>query len=37
MKQVGQKTLTLDLLSDDTDQAKTTTQYLQDQLERLPG
>ncbi|WP_290123099.1 ABC transporter substrate-binding protein [Secundilactobacillus odoratitofui] len=25
------------MLSDDTDQAKTTTQYLQDQFEKLPG
>lgn len=37
MKAVGQKKLTLTLLSDDTDQAKTTTQYLQDQFEKLPG
>ncbi|MCH5463114.1 peptide ABC transporter substrate-binding protein [Lactobacillus sp. LC28-10] len=37
MKQVGQKKLTLTLLSDDTDQAKTTTQYLQDQFQKLPG
>ncbi|WP_252904313.1 peptide ABC transporter substrate-binding protein [Secundilactobacillus silagei] len=37
MKEVGQKKLTLTLLSDDTDQAKTTTQYLQDQFTKLPG
>lgn len=37
MKKVGQKKLTLTLLSDDTDQAKTTTQYLQDQFQKLPG
>ncbi|MTV82894.1 peptide ABC transporter substrate-binding protein [Secundilactobacillus folii] len=37
LKAVGQKKVTLTLLSDDTDQAKTTTQYLQDQFEKLPG
>lgn len=37
MKEVGEKKLTLTLLSDDTDQAKTTTQYLQDQFQKLPG
>ncbi|WP_056948137.1 peptide ABC transporter substrate-binding protein [Secundilactobacillus odoratitofui] len=37
LKQIGQKKVTLTLLSDDTDQAKTTTQYLQDQFEKLPG
>lgn len=37
MKEVGEKKLTLTLLSDDTDQAETTTQYLQDQFQKLPG
>ncbi len=36
MKEVGEKKLTLTLLSDDTDQAETTTQYLQDQFQKLP-
>lgn len=37
MKQVGQKKLHLSLLSDDTDQSKKTTQYLQSQFNKLPG
>lgn len=37
MKAIGKKSLNLTILSDDTDQAKTTTQYLQDQFEKLPG
>lgn len=37
MKAVGEKKLTLTLLSDDTDQADTTTQYLQNQFQKLPG
>lgn len=37
LKQVGQKKVHLSLLSDDTDQSKKTTQYLQSQFNKLPG
>lgn len=37
LKQTGVKKLHLSLLSDDTDQSKKTTQYLQSQFNKLPG
>lgn len=37
LKQVGKKKVHLSLLSDDTDQSKKTTQYLQSQFNKLPG
>ncbi|UQS84744.1 peptide ABC transporter substrate-binding protein [Apilactobacillus apisilvae] len=37
MKQVGQDKLTLSILSDDTSDSKTMTEFLQSELQKLPG
>ncbi|OXT09624.1 hypothetical protein CBI42_12415, partial [Streptococcus sp. KR] len=37
LKETGKKSVSLTLLSDDTDVAKRTTEFVQSQLTKLPG